>query len=1042
MSIREFHYQEGTSSKFWRIVRDGCTCTVCFGRIGTAGQTQTKAYADEDAAQAAYTKQITEKLKKGYSEVTPSANDSAIATVVAPAPAPKTAIIATPMAVAATPAATLATESAARSEPTSNVTPPPVMFDLTSRLDLDPTDWFWAHWRGTSPLVRPSAAPFDKADALRRLARVSNSAYQWGWNWEKQIPAVVSPQEATFWLQAMQPAPDQANRTSAEIARALHDYDFNRAVSSTQAFALLDSAPQSMRAVTMVLLAALCSPAEILEYLLEHQSDPLRYNSMPSKVGPELLAGFRRYVLPYLSAAERRQLSQFLRPSLDIAQWPGDRYRVGPTVFYLAAMLGGHNDVLAAVVESWADDRYTGSAWSDYYQRPQEIVLGLNDRRLVEAQMRRLQLRLHKAEYIRAWLAHTEYTALDVVRDTILTEDSRENAVTLTQTLSLAVATEVAPQMFALLHRSKAPQIARSWLEAHPTHTIVGLLPLADGRGSPAEEATDLLRRFARRGYEGLIVEALARMPEDLAVRLRGQILDISQPHQPPFDDLTTPEWLSAALGAQPYLKSAKRSDWPHASDLPPVVVGAHILNMQQVDGLLRALQRSKLDTPHPLVVALKRHAEQASLDAVAWSLFEMWLAEGAPSKENWAFFALGLLGGDATALKLAPLIRTWPGESQHQRAVNGLECLRAIGTDTALMQINRIAQKVKFKGLQQRAAECMDRIAKDRGLSRVELEDRIVPDCDLDARGERIFDFGPRQFRFVLGPQMKPMVRDPQGTLKPNLPAPNTKDDADKAAQALADWKLLKRQVSEVASVQAVRLEQAMVTGRRWTRDEFETLLVRHPLMTHLARTLIWGTYDANGTLTATFRVTEDQTYADSADDTCDLAANASIGIIHPLHLPDDERGAWGEILSDYELVQPFAQLGRPIHHLTEAELAKTDITRFNDHVLSAASLVFGLDKFGWIRDAPGDGGGFHGHSKPFYQANVTAVVQYQEGVGVGQIVDSPDQQIEYVAFVPGIQEMHWWPRHKDRVLLREVDPLVISEVLNDMLMLVAKAK
>jgi len=29
---------------------------------------------------------------------------------------------------------------------------------------------------------------------------------------------------------------------------------------------------------------------------------------------------------------------------------------------------------------------------------------------------------------------------------------------------------------------------------------------------------------------------------------------------------------------------------------------------------------------------------------------------------------ALGLLGSDDTALKLTPLVRAWPGESQHQR--------------------------------------------------------------------------------------------------------------------------------------------------------------------------------------------------------------------------------------------------------------------------------------------------------------------------------------------------------------------------------------
>ena len=74
-----------------------------------------------------------------------------------------------------------------------------------------------------------------------------------------------------------------------------------------------------------------------------------------------------------------------------------------------------------------------------------------------------------------------------------------------------------------------------------------------------------------------------------------------------------------------------------------------------------------------------------------------------------------------------------------------GLGVLGQIGTDTALMLLSGIAEKVKFKALQQRAREAMDEIAAAKGMSKAELEDRIVPACGLDERGSRTFDFGPR---------------------------------------------------------------------------------------------------------------------------------------------------------------------------------------------------------------------------------------------------------------------------------------------------------
>jgi predicted DNA-binding WGR domain protein len=1030
MTTREFHFQDGTSSKFWRIWRDGLTCTVQFGRIGSAGQTTAKSYTDDQAAQSAYDKQIAEKVKKGYQEVTNGAGvATAPVTPAAPArptPAPKqSASPAPPPVVDAAPTA------------------PPVALsrDTTTHLNLDPIDWFWAPWRKTPPLERPPSPLFDLNDALQRLAGISKSEHRYQWDWSRaRIPAAPAREEAHFWLVAMS-VNNNRNQTSKQLAESLAGQRFDGDLTSTQVFALANATLRSTEGDIAPLIAALCAPDDLLAYLLS-EDDANAMTSTQARSLTGAIDGFRRSVLPYLSVAEREQLSARLKPRLDVTQWPTSHYQSGPAAFYLAAMLGGFNDILSALVDSWDNDRYTGDPWPDHYQRPQEIIFGLEDPRQVEAQFRRLRLRLSKPEYMRAWLAHTELGVLDVARDSILMMQNKDDDAAQMTVFTRVVAPEVAPHMLELMRNSRAPQIARDWLESHPAYTVAGLLPVAAGRGALAEAAADLLRRFARRGCAELIAEGISGLPADAAAKLRAGVLDITQNQRPPFDATSTPNWLNEALAAQPYLKLAKLPAWARVDDLPPIIVNDHCLNDTQAEALLRALQRSKLDEPHPLVAVLKQRADQSSRDALVWGLFEQWLVEGAPSKENWALFALGQLGGDAVALKLTPLIRAWPGESQHQRAVNGLECLRAIGTDTALMQINGIAQKVKFKGLKDRAAECMERIAKDRGLSRAELEDRIVPDCDLDARGERVFDFGPRQFRFALGSDMKPMVRDAQGQLKADLPKPNSKDDAERAAQAVDDWKLLKKQVAEVAKVQAVRLEQAMVTGRQWPRADFELLLARHPLMTHLVRTLVWGAYTDQGALKATFRVTEDQTYADSADETFDLTPFAKVGIVHPLRLPENERGAWGELLSDYEIIPPFMQLGRPILRLEAQELQKTDITRFNHLKIPAASLIFGLEKLGWVRDMPADGGGFNGHSKPFYQANITAVVQYEEGAGIGYIVDAPDQNIRYVAFVPGIQTMAWWPQHKDRLPLKEIDPVVISEVLSDMVTVMAKAK
>lgn len=69
---RYFEFVGGNSAKFWEVTVNGCDVTIRFGRIGTAGQVQTKSFDDEAAAVKHAEKMIAQKTKKGYQETVAS----------------------------------------------------------------------------------------------------------------------------------------------------------------------------------------------------------------------------------------------------------------------------------------------------------------------------------------------------------------------------------------------------------------------------------------------------------------------------------------------------------------------------------------------------------------------------------------------------------------------------------------------------------------------------------------------------------------------------------------------------------------------------------------------------------------------------------------------------------------------------------------------------------------------------------------------------------------------------------------------------------
>ena len=67
-ATRRFALVAGTSAKFWEVSVTGATVHVRFGRIGSAGQRQTKEFVNAAAAAGHAQRLIAQKLAKGYLE--------------------------------------------------------------------------------------------------------------------------------------------------------------------------------------------------------------------------------------------------------------------------------------------------------------------------------------------------------------------------------------------------------------------------------------------------------------------------------------------------------------------------------------------------------------------------------------------------------------------------------------------------------------------------------------------------------------------------------------------------------------------------------------------------------------------------------------------------------------------------------------------------------------------------------------------------------------------------------------------------------------
>lgn len=598
----------------------------------------------------------------------------------------------------------------------------------------------------------------------------------------------------------------------------------------------------------------------------------------------------------------------------------------------------------------------------------------------------------------------------------------RSRPTELTAIWGLVGACELAPLIArAYLKLKTLRSEAQQWLCKYPHHSAIGLIPAALGKKGEAKDcATSALLMLSTQGHEALIMQTGEAYSNPEVTDALRAMLDEGPLDRFPSKISKSPDFYQPAGWRRPLLKTSKKA----LSDSALEHLGT-MLRFPVSEGLYEGIHQ------------VKQACDPDSLADFAWDMFSAWLFAAAPSKEGWAFMSLGLFGTDDTARKLTPFIRAWPGEAQHQRAVNGLEVLNQIGSDVALMLLNGIAQKVKFKGLQDRAREKIAAIAEARELTIEELEDRLAPDLGLDENGSLRLDFGERQFTVSFDETLKPFVRDMDGTRLKDLPKPKKTDNQELANEAVNIFKLLKKDARTVAAQQVVRLEIAMCQRRRWTPELFELFLVRHPLVRHLVQRLAWGVYlmdddpTHGGKLVDCFRVAEDGSLTTAEDDeyTLPQSDNVRIGIPHALELPEHQAAGFGQLFADYELLQPFVQLGRDTYSLTEQERESRELLRWKGAVVPTGRIL-GLANKGWRRGEAQDAGAIMDFIKPI-DHKLGFSLSFEPCIIVGMVDEYPEQTLETVVIDDG---QYYWQRTEERKPFTIVDDIVISELIRDM--------
>lgn len=995
--MRRFEFSEGSANKFWQIDLEASELRIAWGKIGTTGQSQNKSFASSAAAQAELDKLVLEKTKKGYVEVTAGAALAVAAKSTTPAvnaePPARAVPAATKSKKAADPIPADDSQAAAAvNAGTDSVTPQATSASAPVLVErVIPA----------APESPAASVPLPtQAECLAALAKHFSEPL-----WRTTDTHII-------YLRAGL-ARNQTSTYRSFAERILLSYAVGKAPEKLDVAG--DAALLQVGAMELVIpyLLSRGGLGYVIEVLVHTAC--IYYVRSGGQGGSQ---GYFEALQPKIESGIMLQgFAEYLRkllPSL-----PADVVAEGHAV--AAKFRSEPLPVRLAMAFLFADPQWLAEDTTQllalkkneyHYSVAPAVFHYLRDPGLVTRLAARHPKDVPLDELINALGLLAAPAAISA-----LVNDP--NSSYIIERVGRIETLAVAKAMVEGLATKHGAEPAKAYFQRRPELAFLAMAPVV-ARGEKIAP------------YVKPVLDALVRAHPELPTKFDAYLdgksralfsVAAAATAVPEATATELPKVLATPL--PPPKKAAAPT--PLTVDVPalPKVLlrdKSRSLPESAVTVLLSILQRSTLTAPHAALAEVKATLDTVSLSAFVWALLEQWLASGGSSKDNWAFTAVGLLGDDEAARRLTPLIRVWPGESQHGRAALGLDVLAEIGTDLSLMYLHGISEKVKYKALQEKARTKINAIAAARGLSAEELADRLVPDLGLDGDGSLTLDFGGRSFRVGFDEALEPVVRDASGKTLTELPKPNKSDDTSQAAAATERWKTLKKDARAVASNQLIRLELAMCAQRRWKCDGYKDFIVRHPLLGHLARRLLWGVYEGEK-LQQTFRVAEDGTFASVEDESLTLAPDALIGLVHRLDLPDAILGKWGGVFADYKILQPFDQLGRQVFFPTAAEKKENVLKRFGKAAVKTGKIL-GLELLGWRKGEPQDAGWVYDMYKPLPRG-VRACFGMGGGICMGGYdMTPPTQDVDGMYLESGAAQ---------DPTFAELSPVVFSELVRE---------
>jgi len=518
------------------------------------------------------------------------------------------------------------------------------------------------------------------------------------------------------------------------------------------------------------------------------------------------------------------------------------------------------------------------------------------------------------------------------------------------------------PQPYPVKQGDAADEVSEHLHTTHQQHVEHGLLACCSRAGKKRVWAIEQLRLLAEReGGTEAIEDALGQWKAKTADFVREQVLqhEEEEVEEVAAEDLPGwAEWLAAEGEGFDGL------GWLDVDQLSPLLLqgsGLALATSVSIGVIKRLATHSETDFIDEL-----EGLDLSSLAELASDLGQAWF-DATVMPPDWPIRITGLFPTPRGVVTLERIVRKVKAPSRSTtRAAKRKLAISALGKadlPAARRMLLWMSSHLQKDDHRVEARKLIDAYCEANEVSIEEYHDLSVSDFGLDARGGRDFDYGARTIRLSTSGRELTFVDESTGKSSTRMPKGSRKDDTDKAAAAQAAYKIIGKPLKAELVVERQRFENAMIKGRSWSKRFWVEHILGHPLLGAIARGLVWEVRE-RGELEAYASMDEEGQLIDLEFEPVTLGAKSTLSIPHPVDMDEGALEEWSEHMLEFEVIQPFDQVGRTVYEPDADARATLDRIVNEGPELSIKALeaieARGLSPIRYLWGAPRLGGNY----------------------------------------------------------------------------------